>query len=87
MRWVYAISLASGKGATVPSLKRIYDPLRVFRDKFGEEAVLSVTERHGNGEPVPSHLLPTCPEEAESLPKDDQKARIVRAIDKFYERK
>jgi hypothetical protein len=67
MRWVYSVTLASGKKATAPSEERICDCLRYFRDKFGEEAVVTVTERFGNGDPVDSTLLPTCHEEAEVL--------------------
>jgi hypothetical protein len=75
MRWVYAITLASGKSATVPSKERIYDCLRYFRNKFGEGAVLSVTERFGDGERVPSHLLPLSQEEADSLEKGNDDDR------------
>jgi len=71
MRWIYSIALAGGKSATVPSRERIYDCLRCFRNKFGEENVVSVTERCGDGEPVPSHLLPLSPEEAESIERTE----------------
>jgi len=67
MRWIYNITLDSGKSATVPSKERIYDCLRCFRNKFGEEAVLGVTERFGDSEPVPSYLQPLSKEEADSL--------------------
>jgi hypothetical protein len=71
MRWIYNITLARDKCATVPSKERIYDCLRYFRNKFGEEAVTSVTERFGDGERVPSYLLPLSPEEADSLKNGD----------------
>ena len=52
MRWIYNVQLSSGKGATVSSLERIHAPERYFRERFGEDSVLSVTERHGDGDAV-----------------------------------
>ena len=83
MRFVYNVTLASKKSATVPSQERIWDCLRFFRERFGEEAVVSVTERFGNSEPVQSYLLPLSREEAKAL---EMKNRIFRAIGKFQEK-
>lgn len=67
-RYIYNITLAVGKGARCISLERVYDPLRHFRVRFGEEAVISVTESIDARNPVPSHELPTSAEEADGLP-------------------
>ena len=70
MRWRYNVTLASGKSATVPSRERIYDCLGYFRKRFGSTQVLGVTERFGDGDPVPSYLLPLSREEADSTMLD-----------------
>lgn len=67
-RYIYNIELSSGKGARCISLERIYDPVRHFRVRFGESAVISVSESIDGRHPVPSHQLPTSAEEAGGLP-------------------
>jgi hypothetical protein len=41
-----------------------------FRNKFGEDAVCGVTECFGDGDPVPSYLIPLSREEADSTMLD-----------------
>lgn len=66
-RYIYNIELASGRGARCISLERIYDPMRYFRVRFGEEAVTEVTESANGRKPVPSYLLPLSLEESEAI--------------------
>lgn len=52
MRWVYSLTFTNGRRATIPSRERIPDYLAHFRARFGTDAVVSVSERFGIGEPV-----------------------------------
>jgi len=47
MRFIYSIKFDNGKSSTCLSVERIYDPLRYFRAKFGEDSVIEVYERTG----------------------------------------
>ena len=67
MRWVYRITFAEGNTGTCSSDTRIYDPLYVFREKFGADRVLQVEERYGAGQYVISTALPLSKEESDSL--------------------
>lgn len=67
MRYQYRITFAEGNTGTCPSPERIYDPLFYFREKFGTDRILRVEERYGEGEYVPSELLPTSEEEADTV--------------------
>ena len=75
MRWIYRVLINQGisksksdtKALTCISKERLHDPVRQFRQRFGEDMVMSVTERYGDSEPVPSYLLPTCADEAASI--------------------
>jgi hypothetical protein len=68
VRWQYRIHLDDG--ATVMSIRPepVFDSLRQFRRRFGEERVVRVEGRWGDRDWVDSALLPTCQEEADALP-------------------
>jgi len=66
-RFIYSIKFDNGKSSTCLSVERIYDPLRYFRAKFGEDSVIEVYERTGDGKSIPSTLLPLSQEEEEAI--------------------
>jgi hypothetical protein len=67
MRWQYKIVFAEGNSGICPTPDRVWDCLAHFRNKFGTARVLSVAERFGSGDWVPSELLPLSQEEADGI--------------------
>ena len=87
LKYIYQIEFPGGKTATCTSPARVHDALHYFRNRFGQETVLSVAERSITGEWVDSTMLPTCSEEGEAIADSaiaDMKARIRESIGKYH---
>lgn len=69
-RYIYNITLTIGKSARCISLERIYDPARYFGARFGEGAVIAVSEYTDGKNPV---LINRRDDEMEAI--EDERCR------------